>query len=55
MRDYFGYDVLYIMNITDIDDKVSEGGVNVFGVYSSCNTAMDLQSHYKLCGDSGNL
>lgn len=23
LRDYFKYDVLYCMNITDIDDKVS--------------------------------
>jgi cysteinyl-tRNA synthetase len=22
MRDYFGYDVLFVMNITDVDDKV---------------------------------
>lgn len=22
MRDYFGYDVNFVMNITDIDDKV---------------------------------
>lgn len=22
LRDYFGYDVLYCMNITDVDDKV---------------------------------
>ena len=23
LRDYFGYDVNFVMNITDIDDKVS--------------------------------
>ena len=23
MSDYFGYDILYCMNITDIDDKVN--------------------------------
>lgn len=23
LRDYFGYDVHFVMNITDIDDKVS--------------------------------
>jgi cysteinyl-tRNA synthetase len=22
LRDYFGYDVTYVMNITDLDDKV---------------------------------
>ena len=22
MTDYFGYEILYVMNITDIDDKV---------------------------------
>lgn len=22
MSDYFGYDILYVMNITDIDDKI---------------------------------
>ncbi|VDK32487.1 unnamed protein product [Gongylonema pulchrum] len=22
MQDYFGYGVLYVMNITDIDDKI---------------------------------
>jgi cysteinyl-tRNA synthetase len=22
LRDYFGYDITYVMNITDIDDKV---------------------------------
>jgi cysteinyl-tRNA synthetase len=22
MEDYFGYEILYVMNITDIDDKV---------------------------------
>lgn len=24
MQDYFGYDVHFVMNVTDIDDKVSE-------------------------------
>jgi hypothetical protein len=24
LRDYFGYDVNFVMNITDIDDKVSK-------------------------------
>jgi hypothetical protein len=26
LRDYFGYDVNFVMNITDIDDKVSRLG-----------------------------
>ena len=25
LRDYFGYDVNFVMNITDIDDKVGRG------------------------------
>ena len=26
MSDYFGYDILFVMNITDIDDKVKAYG-----------------------------
>lgn len=28
MTDYFGYDVHFVMNITDIDDKVRLSSVN---------------------------
>lgn len=36
MTDYFGYDVHFVMNITDIDDKV--------GTQAS-NESFDLTSH----------
>ena len=32
MSDYFGYDVHFVMNITDIDDKVGPCSINTFQV-----------------------
>jgi len=29
LRDYFGYEVNFVMNITDVDDKVSSSLLNL--------------------------
>lgn len=31
MRDYFKFDVRFVMNVTDVDDKVSLGGLVTLG------------------------
>lgn len=30
LRDYFGYEVQFVMNITDVDDKVKHTAVRVW-------------------------
>jgi hypothetical protein len=38
MSDYFGYDVHFVMNITDIEDKVTSTLLQVYSQTDSCCT-----------------
>ena len=46
LQDYFGYDVVYCMNITDIDDKVRAYRVNISDINDcSCNYIVNLLNY----------
>lgn len=54
LSDYFGYNVLYVMNITDIDDKIIKRARqnHLFEVYAAQNPNLEiLLSDYKIVLD----
>jgi len=38
LSDYFNYDVLYVMNITDVDDKIIKRFTLLFYIICDCDT-----------------
>lgn len=44
MTDYFGYEMLYVMNITDIDDKIIIRYVNCYIAHAVARPILDPTS-----------
>jgi hypothetical protein len=55
MTDYFGYDVHFVMNITDIDDKASLDEIPTLKRFPSTNLTTRVDCHKDHCPRASKL